>query len=71
MRMKKMTNIGFECLDRMEIEGVNSTIGKECYALLASYNKHMKQLFGEHKDAIDHILYGKRGRRGYEYKRWD
>ena len=23
-----MTNIGFECLDRMEIEGVNSTIGK-------------------------------------------
>jgi hypothetical protein len=41
-----MTNIGFECLDRMEIEGVNSTIGKECFALFTSHNEHMKQLFG-------------------------
>jgi hypothetical protein len=46
------------CFEKIDIEGVNSTVGKECYALFASHNEHMKQLFGEHKDAIDHILYG-------------
>lgn len=42
----------------MEIEGIDSTVGDQCYALMRSYNEHMKQLFSEHKDAIDHILYG-------------
>lgn len=54
----KMTDITTTCLEKMEIEGVNTILGKECYALFASYNEHMKQLFNEHKEAIDHILYG-------------
>lgn len=54
----KMTDITTTCLEKMEIEGVNTTLGKECYALFTSYNEHMKQLFHVNKEAIDHILYG-------------
>ena len=55
---KKMLDIATSCLEKMEIEGVESTLGKECYALFESYNEHMKQLFHANKEAIDHILYG-------------
>ena len=39
----------------MEIEGVNTTLGKECYAIFKSHNEHMKQLFHANKEAINHI----------------
>ncbi len=58
LTQKKIFDITTTCLDKMEIEGIDSTVGDQCYALMRSYNEHMKQLFSEHKDAIDHILYG-------------
>ena len=58
LTQKKMFDIITTCIDKMEIEGVNSTVGKECYALYESFNEHMKQLFSENKEAIDNILYG-------------
>jgi hypothetical protein len=58
LTQKKMFDIITTCIDKMEIEGVNSTVGKECYALYESFNEYMKQFFNEHKEAIDHILYG-------------
>jgi hypothetical protein len=55
--IKKIEDVVDMCSERAEA-GMAKSIADNCHAVLEAFNQQMQQLFSQHKESIDHILYG-------------
>jgi hypothetical protein len=55
--IKKIEDVVDMCSERAEA-GTAKSIADNCHAVLEAFNQQMQQLFSQHKESIDHILYG-------------
>jgi hypothetical protein len=55
--IRKIEDVVDMCSERAEA-GTAQSIADDCHVVLDAFNQQMQQLFSQHKESIDHILYG-------------